>query len=524
MRLIQGIRTIGVPQLDDGTHDVVVGNGKVSQFDNGSAQSSFDHVIDGRELVISPGFIDMHSHSDLYRFRKGHNGIALGDFPKLTQGCTYQVMGQDGYSAAPVRRSDKSDYSQFISGLDGSLPPDEWKWESFGQYMSANSTIAGTRTAHLVGHSTIRRHAAGMDNRLLTSNELEVMKHLLRESLSSGAIGLSTGLVYAPASYSNAAELYELATVLAEFDSVMFVHLRSESNRVIEAFEEVANACEEAGCRLHLSHIKTAGADNWHLTPALISLINHYVNERKSRITADLHPYIAGSTMASVFLPGWFQDGDIEETLRRLRDPASIEKARLQILNDVDSWDNWWRFSSGWQGIRLTECNDRSLIGAPLNQLITSKGIQDIHSYEAFEWFFSVLADSRMQASIISFNNTEDNISEFLKLPFISLCTDGLINPHGRPHPRTYGSFPRLFSRFVRELGVLDMEQAVKVCAINGRSVIRDSEINDFVIFDPNAICDNATFDSPMNLSTGIVAEYINDQWIDVPKMGEVIT
>ncbi|CAB4606268.1 unannotated protein [freshwater metagenome] len=520
MRLVKNIRTIGIPQIGDGIHDVILGSGKVSQFDGGTADSSFEQVIDGRELVLSPGFIDMHSHSDLYRFRKGTNGLALGDFPKLTQGCTFQVMGQDGYSAAPVRRDDKSDYSQFISGLDGSLPPDEWKWESFGDYMTANSGIPGTRTAHLVGHSTIRRHAAGMDNRLLTSRELDEMKHLLRESLISGAVGMSTGLVYAPASYSNAAELYELATVLAEFDSVMFVHLRSESNRVLEAFEEVADACDEAGCRLHISHIKTAGADNWHLTPALINSISRYVNERNLRITADLHPYVAGSTMASVFLPGWFQDGDIEETLRRLRDPASIEKARVQILNDVDSWDNWWRFSSGWPGIRFTECQDKSLIGIPLDELIKSRGFEDIHSYEAFEWFFSVLANSRMQASIISFNNTESNISEFLKLPFISLCTDGLINPHGRPHPRTYGSFPRLFSRFVRELGVIEMEQAVRVCAVNGRSVIRDTEFNDFVIFDPRAINDTATFDSPTDLSTGIIYEYINNQWIDIPHIG----
>jgi N-acyl-D-aspartate/D-glutamate deacylase len=346
------------------------------------------------------------------------------------------------------------------------------------------------------------------------------MKQLLRESLIAGAIGMSTGLVYAPASYSDSAELYELATVLAEFDSVMFVHLRSESNRVIEAFEEVADACEEAGCRLHLSHIKTAGADNWHLTPALISRINHYVNDRHLRITADLHPYVAGSTMASVFLPGWFQDGDIEETLRRLQDPTSIERARLQILNDVDSWDNWWRFSSGWQGIRFTECLDKTLIGIPLDQLIVKQGIDDIHSFEAFEWFFSVLASSRMQASIISFNNTEDNIAEFLKLPFISLCTDGLINPHGQPHPRTFGSFPRLFNRFVRDLGVLDLEQAVRVCALNGRSVIKDSRITDFVIFNPSEIRDEATFETPTNLSSGIVAEYINGNWIDIPRFG----
>jgi N-acyl-D-amino-acid deacylase len=163
---------------------------------------------------------------------------------------------------------------------------------------------------------------------------------------------------------------------------------------------------------------------------------------------------------------------------------------------------------------------DKTLIGIPLDQLIVKQGIDDIHSFEAFEWFFRVLASSRMQASIISFNNTEDNIAEFLKLPFISLCTDGLINPHGQPHPRTFGSFPRLFNRFVRDLGVLDLEQAVRVCAINGRSVIKDSRITDFVIFNPSEIRDEATFETPTNLSSGIVAEYINGNWIDIPRFG----
>jgi N-acyl-D-amino-acid deacylase len=524
MILLKGARAAGLPGISDGTHDLVFSGSTISSFDNGTAKSTFEEVIDGRELIVAPGFVDMHSHSDLYRFRSTSSGFSLGDIPKLTQGCTFQVLGQDGYSAAPIRTEDKSDYSQFISGLDGSLPVENWNWSSFSEYVSANSVLNGTETAHLVGHSTIRRHVAGMQNRLLTMAELAQMKELLRLALRAGAAGLSTGLVYAPASYSNSAELYELASVLAEFDSVMFVHLRSESSHIIEAFEEVANACIEAGCRLHISHIKTAGADNWHLTPLLIKTITDYVTEKELRLTADLHPYIAGSTMASVFLPGWFQSADLDETLRRLIDREAIEQARLQILNDIDSWDNWWRFSSGWSGIRFTECHDKSLIGRPIDVLLTENEITNHESHEAFAWFFRVLYKSKMQASIISFNNNEENIASYLKLPYVSLCTDGLINPHGQPHPRTYGSFPRLFNRFVNELGVLDLETAIDVASVRGRSVIRNRTIKDFVIFDPLLLKDNSTFTNPTLLSSGIVAEYISGKWIDIQELGRSIS
>lgn len=508
--LWKNLTVAGVSQIPSGKHDIVISSRGVHMYDGGTADSSFTDVRDGQGLLLAPGFIDMHSHSDLFRFKPGNSDMPLGDIPKISQGCTFQVLGQDGYSAAPVRPDDKDDYSQFISGLDGGLDPHEWRWSTFQEYSRRNHSIPGTKTSHLVGHSTLRRFVSGMAERYLSSTELDAMCELLRDSLRGGAVGLSTGLVYAPASFSNTAELVALARVLAEFDSVMFVHLRSESNRIIEAAEEVAHACVTAGCRLHISHIKTAGSENWHLTPRLISMLDTMVHDEGLRLSADLHPYVAGSTMATVFLPGWFQTGDISMTKQMLNSEEHTERARQQILEDIDSWDNWWRFSGGWKGIRFSDCKDKSLIGRPLDQLITERVGVETNSIEGFRWFFSVLADSDLQASIISFNNTEENIVPFLRLPYVSLCTDGLINPNGRPHPRTYGAFPRLFRRFVRELGVLDLETAIDIASVRGRAVVRQSHINDFVIVDPQTISDTATFDDPVSFSEGIVATYID--------------
>ena len=517
----QQIHTLGVPSVSDGLHDILMGNDGIVVLDSTRLLSGDIEIRDGRGLVLCPGFVDMHSHSDLYRFRSTSEGDALGDVPKLLQGCTFQVLGQDGYSAAPVRPDDISDYSQFISGLDGELDSRDWNWSTFGEYVTENRKIPGTRTAHLVGHSTLRRYVSGMADRKLTVRELQSMTDLLRDSLLNGACGLSTGLVYAPASFSDEAELFALASVLAEFDSVMFVHLRSESYNVISAAQEVANACLAAGCRLHISHIKTAGSDNWRFTPHLIRMLDEMVNERGLRLTADLHPYIAGSTMASVFLPGWLQSDDNRKTLEMLRSKEHIERARLQILEDVTSWDNWWRFSSGWQGIRFAECHDKSLLGRPLDRVILENVSADQFSFEAFEWFFGVIADSNLQASIISFNNSEDNIAPFLRLPYVSLCTDGLINPHGLPHPRTYGAFPRLFRRFQRELGVISLEDAVQIASIRGRTVVGNQPINDFVVFNPETFTDESTFEDPTTPPTGLATAFIGGQEIMRRNHGE---
>ena len=518
MILYEGIQACAVPGIPDGFVDAVVTETGLEVFDGGTARSSFTEVRDGTDLVIAPSFIDMHSHSDLYRFKSGEGEESLGDAPKLSQGCGIQVLGQDGYSAAPVQEHDKSDYSQFISGLDGELSHDCWSWRSYSEYLQADRALGGTKTIHLVGHSTIRRYVSGMAKRELTQVELDLMCQTLENALRSGAVGMSTGLVYAPASFSNAAELRALASVLAKHGSVMFVHLRSESYSVLEAAEEVADACATTGCRLHISHIKTAGSENWQLTPKLIALLKMFVEERGLILSADMHPYVAGSTMATVVLPGWFQTGSVTDTKRLLSDEASVWRARDQILNDITSWDNWWRFSGGWSGMRFSACKDPRLLGRPMSDLLREAGVTDENGLDAFRWFFNVLINSDLQASIVSFNNCEENLLPFMKLPYVSLCTDGLINPLGKPHPRTYGSFPRLFRRFVRELGILDMRTAVEIASLRGRSVVGCKNYDDLVVFRPKEIADLATFDEPVVESRGITSLFRSGQEIFVGK------
>ncbi|HEV2992968.1 MAG TPA: amidohydrolase family protein, partial [Acidimicrobiia bacterium] len=214
--------------------DVRIGaDGRVSDIAPAITPGEDDVIVDGSGKVLCPGFVDMHSHSDLYTLVRPADGVApLGDGPKLLQGCTAQVFGQDGISAAPVGEDDVESYAAYIAGLDGFLEPARWTWRSFGHYLAALRAASTTRIGGLVGHSTVRRLAMGMDNRPPSADELEVMRGAVARAMDEGALGLSTGLVYVPAAYAETAELVALCEVVASKGGRFFVHVRSESDRV----------------------------------------------------------------------------------------------------------------------------------------------------------------------------------------------------------------------------------------------------------------------------------------------------
>ncbi|MBV8507841.1 MAG: amidohydrolase family protein, partial [Alphaproteobacteria bacterium] len=332
--------------------------GRVAEIAAGLTPAEGEEVVDGDGKVLCPGFIDMHSHSDLYTLVRptgggsGRRGAPLGDGPKLLQGCTAQVFGQDGISAAPVAEADVGDYAAYIAGLDGFLPPARWTWRSFARYLEALRAGSTTRVAGLVGHSTVRRLVMGMEARPPTADELGQMQAAVAEAMDGGALGLSTGLVYVPAAYAETEEVAALCEVVAAKGGRFFVHVRSESDRVVEATEEVIGVAARTGVHLHYSHIKAAGRANWPLGERLVEMVDAAIADGVT-ITSDVHPYTAGSTTATVLLPPWMLEGGREAALARLADPAARARARHQLLNDTTSWDNWWAFSDGWDGLRI---------------------------------------------------------------------------------------------------------------------------------------------------------------------------
>jgi len=249
-----------------------------------------------------------------------------------------------------------------------------------------------------------------------------------------------------------------------------FVHVRSESDRVVEATEEVISVAAQTGVHLHYSHIKAAGRRNWPLGERLVALLDGAIADGIT-VTSDVHPYTAGSTTAQVLLPPWMLDGGREAALRRLGDPQARARAREQLLHDTTSWDNWWAFSDGWDGLRIAGLPDGvrpEVVGGGFTQLFDEAGVADPLSQEAFDLAFALLREAGLEASIVSFNNTEENVARFLAQPHCTIGSDALVNPHGHPHPRLYGTFPRVLGRFVREMGALDLPTAVT--AMTGRS------------------------------------------------------
>jgi N-acyl-D-amino-acid deacylase len=473
-------------------------------------------VVDAGGLVVAPGFVDLHSHSDLYSLVRDGSAAPVGDAPKLLQGCTTQVYGQDGISAAPVRDDDLSAYAPAIAGLDGEVDPAAWTWRSFADHLRALRATSATRPVGLVGHSTIRRFVMGTEARPATDAELAGMRAEIARAVREGAAGVSTGLVYVPAAYADTAELLALCEETAAHDRPFFVHVRSESDRVVEATEEVLEVARRTGVHLHYSHLKTAGRANWAKAGAILEMIDDY-RTRGVRVTADAHPYVAGSTTAQVLLPPWVLDGGTDPALARLADVGARARIREQLLVDTTSWDNWFAFSDGWPGLRVSGAKRAGVVGKSFADVIREAGVTDLDAPEAFDVVFDLLAEERLSVSLVSFNNCETNVARVLGQPYTSVCTDGLVNPTGTPHPRLYGTFARVLGRFVRELGALTLPEAVRAMTARAAAVVGRPDLGrvapgaaaDLVLFDPDTIADRATFEAPRAAPAGIAGVWV---------------
>jgi N-acyl-D-amino-acid deacylase len=518
---VRGVTVIDGTGSEPYVGDVVVdANGTISFVGPASrgGVASGGPVVDGGGLALAPGFVDLHSHSDLYTlFREALYGPPIGDSPKLVQGCTAQVFGQDGISAAPVSDGDLEDHMAFLAGLDGSIPEEYWTWRSFGEYLAAIRASSATRTALLVGHSTIRRLVMGGAAREPTAAELTEMQGALDEALAAGGRGFSTGLVYVPAAYATTDEVAALCEVVAARGLPFFVHVRSESDLVVEATDEIIDVAARTGCHLHYSHVKTAGRGNWPKAQLILDRIDA-ARGAGVTISADVHPYVAGSTSAIVLLPPWLQDGGIDQAIGRLGDPAVRARVRQQLLSDTTSWDNWWRFSDGWEGLRVARSSRPDLVGRSFAEVIGASHVADPLSQEGFDVIFELLAAERLGMSLVSFNNVEENVAKFMAQPYTSIGTDAVVDHGGHPHPRLHGTFPRVLGRFVRDLGVLELPEAVRKITSQAAAVVgwqgvlgelREGLPADLVLFDPEVISDRATFEDPFEFPVGIEGVFV---------------
>lgn len=481
--------------------NVVVAGDRIVEM--GPATSPRGVNIDCGQLAVAPGFIDMHSHSDL---------ACMSDpqlTPKLRQGITTEVLGQDGLSEAPIPVDFIPMWRRHLSGLNGD-PDLPWDWRSFGEYLD-RCAGAATNMAALVGHGPLRLNALGMENRLATPVELAVMCRVLDEALREGAIGFSTGLIYSPCIYGDTEELIALGRVVARHDAFMVYHMRYEGERVLDGMAEVVRIARESGAACHISHFKARGYQAWAHVPAMVEAVEHARAEGLD-ITADQYPYLAGSTMLGALLPPWCHATGTEGVKRYLQDPDLGEKIERDITTGREGWESTI-VEVGWGNIVISgvaSTRNRAAIGQSIPQLAAAWGVSP---YAAM---VRLLLEEDLDVSMIVHALAEADVQTLMKQPWVMTCTDGLMG--GEPHPRTYGTFPRKLGHYVRELGLESLEEAVRKMTslsaqrlgLTDRGVLQPGAYADLVVFDPATIIDRATYEHPKAFPTGIRHVFVN--------------
>lgn len=467
----------------------------------------FDQVIDAAGMVVAPGFIDTHSHSDLQ--------VLVNPYvsPKVRQGITTEILGQDGISMAPLPKEYISPWRKNLAGLDGDSDDIDWSYETTDGYLKLmEKTGVGLNEGYLVPHGNIRMEAIGLDNRQPTPAELQKMRDITRREMEAGAFGLSTGLIYMPCAYADTSEVTALCKVVAAYDGVFVIHQRSEADTILESMKEVINIGRESGVKVHFSHFKVCGKNNWDKIDEVVALLEQAQAEG-IRVSFDQYPYVAGSTMLGVILPPWVHDGGTDKLLARLEDPGLRKKIIYDIEHGIPGWDNFVDFA-GLDQIFVTSVKtnkNEDLVG---KNMLEIGAIRGKNPYEAT---FDLLYEEQNAVGMVDFYGTEEHVIRFLKRPEQNVCTDGLLGGK-KPHPRVFGSFPRVLGKYVREDKALTLEAAVckmtsrpaAVFGITGRGILKEGYFADIVVFNPETIIDKGTYIEPIQYPEGIEFVIIN--------------
>jgi N-acyl-D-amino-acid deacylase len=482
--------------IKDGT---IVEVGKVNQEE--------PEVLDVRGQVISPGFIDGHCHSDLMILDNPRSEI------KLQQGVTTEVVGNCGMTPAPFAPKNLELLQSYVEPVLGRTQR-EWSWETIERYLcSLHEAKPSENVATYVGHGTLRIAVMGFEDRPASTGELSRMKNLLEESLQAGAIGLSLGLMYAPGSYTAREELEQLCSLLPRYDGLLATHIRGEGNSLISSVGEVIWIAEQCGCPLQISHLKAAGRSNWGSVAEAMELVED-ARSRGLDVACDVYPYTAGSTSLTTLLPPWALEGGISRTLKRLKEPTSRQRIKEELGHEHDDWDNLMA-STGWESAYISSLSNgdsTDLEGKNIYEVSESRGL------DPADCMMDLLLGQDGKVSMVFFHMTEPDVEQVLSWDRSLIASDSLHDQARKPHPRLYGTFPHVLARYVREKKLLSLEDAVRKMTsfparrfrLGRRGLIVPGYAADVVVFDPDEVSDEATYDDPKRFPKGISRVLVN--------------
>ncbi len=431
---------------------------------------------------------------------------------KIRQGITTEVLGQDGISMAPLPKKYVSSWRKNIAGLDGESDEINWEYETTDNYLKMmEENGVGLNEAYLVPHGNIRMEAMGLEGRPATDEEIKKMCEITRREMEVGAFGLSTGLIYIPCAYSETKEIIEMCKVVAEFDGVFVIHQRSEADTIVNSMREVIEIGKKSGVKIHFSHFKVCGKSNWKYLDEMLNLLEE-ARKEGIEVSFDQYPYAAGSTMLGVILPPWAHAGGTDELMKRLENSDCRNKMIYDMENGILGWDNFVEFA-GLDQIFVTSVKtekNSDLIGKNLLE------IGKIRGKDPYNATFDLLLEEENAVGMVDFYGLEEHVIKILKRPEQNVCTDGLLT--GKPHPRAYGSFPRVLGRYVREQKILTIEEAIfkmtKKAAtsfgIKNRGVIEEGYFADILVIDLEEIIDKGTYVDPIQYPKGINYVLIN--------------
>lgn len=461
--------------------------------------------IDAKYLIVSPGFIDLHSHSDLMCTKPSIHKI------KVMQGVTTELIGQDGLSVAPVSEETKGLWQKQLKSLNGDIG--EWPWNTVKEFLNfLDGEELSSNMMYLVPHGAIRTLVKGFDESEATNSELSKMSKHVEEAMEEGAIGISSGLIYPPNVFSNLEELIAITRPVAKYNGIFVVHIRNESHGILDALKEVIEVSKVTGVHLHVSHFKVVGKKNSDKYDEALMLMEDAV-ANGVKVTFDQYPYTAGSSVLPAILPPWVHSGGIEQMLLRLNDTSLREEIIYEMENSYE-YDNIV-LACGWEGVVVSSVvseKNKDLEGKNISELAEINGIPP------GEAVLDLLIEEQGEVGMINHWGYEKDVIKAMKHPLQVVGSDGIFG--GKPHPRLYGTYPRVFGEYVRDKKVLSLSEAIykttafpaEIANLPDRGVIKEGYKADIVIFNKEEIVDMSTYEEPLQKPRGIKYVIVNGE------------